>query len=111
MSESEKLAGVQGARRTFDDVLPAMERFILNLDLGRGPALPDWLRSVDADGRPDAISGPALEQRPGACFPPGVRVSAARAPDASPRGVKVQGLFAALRPVYSLSTYLSGSPG
>src|SRR5437588_2134133 len=64
MSESEKLAGVQGARRTFDDVLRAMERFIMNLDPGRGQALRDWLRSADADGRPDAISGPALEGRP-----------------------------------------------
>jgi hypothetical protein len=64
MSESEKLAGVQGARKKFDEVLRAMERFIMNLDPGRGQALRDWLRFADADGRADALPAPPLDGWP-----------------------------------------------
>ena len=64
MSESEKLAEVQHARRRFDDAIRGMERFIMNLDPGRAQGLRDWLRTVDADGRPDRLSPPSLEGLP-----------------------------------------------
>ena len=64
MSESERLADVQKARREFNDALRGMERFIVNLDPARAQVLRDWLRAVDADGRPDRISAPSLEGLP-----------------------------------------------
>ena len=36
----------------------------MNLDPGRVQVLRDWLRSADADGRPDSLSSPSLEGWP-----------------------------------------------
>ena len=64
MSAPGRLADVQKARRQFDDALRGMERFLMNLDPGRVQVLRDWLRSADADGRPDPLSAPSLEGWP-----------------------------------------------
>lgn len=64
MSESEKLADVQNARQKFNNALRGMERFIMNLDPARAQTLRDWLRTVDADGRPDRLAAPSLEGWP-----------------------------------------------
>jgi len=64
MSESEKLAAVQNARQKFNNALRGMERFIMNLDPARAQVLRDWLRSVDADGRPDRIESPEMDGWP-----------------------------------------------
>ena len=64
MSESEKLAEIQNARHKFDNALRGMERFIMNLDPSRVQVLRDWLRAVDADGKPDRIAAPPLEGWP-----------------------------------------------
>jgi hypothetical protein len=61
MSEFDRLAGFRAARQGFDDALQGMERFMLNLDPGRGQVLRDWLRAVADDPLSDRASGPPLE--------------------------------------------------